>query len=97
MGGGRKLRYVGQARNRLWLEFATAAYNLIRMAKLDLAPAWAQCARRPPRRVRKRRDGPSNELSDSHRGRPALASPSQIWIRVFVTSGENVSRSIQST
>ena len=37
VGGGRKLRYVGQARNRSWLEFAAAAYNLVRMAKLDLA------------------------------------------------------------
>ncbi len=39
VGGGRKLRYVGQARNRLWLEFAAAAYNLVRMAKLEPAPA----------------------------------------------------------
>ncbi len=39
VGGGRKLRYVGPARNRLWLEFAAAAYNLVRMAKLELAPA----------------------------------------------------------
>ena len=39
VGGGRKLRYVGQARNRSWLEFAFAAYNLVRMARLELAPA----------------------------------------------------------
>ena len=39
VGGGRKLRYAGPARNRLWLEFAAAAYNLVRMAKLELAPA----------------------------------------------------------
>ena len=39
VGGGRKLRYVGRARNRSWLEFAAAAYNLVRMAKLELAPA----------------------------------------------------------
>ena len=39
VGGGRKLRYADSARNRLWLEFAAAAYNLVRMAKLDLAPA----------------------------------------------------------
>ena len=39
VGGGRKLRYVGRARNRSWLEFAVAAYNLVRMAKLELAPA----------------------------------------------------------
>ena len=39
VGGGRKLRYVGRARNRSWLKFAAAAYNLVRMAKLDLAPA----------------------------------------------------------
>ena len=39
VGGGRKLRCVGQARNRLWLEFAAAAYNLVRMAKREPAPA----------------------------------------------------------
>lgn len=39
VGGGRKLRYAGQARNRSWLELAAAAYNLVRMAKLEPAPA----------------------------------------------------------
>ena len=39
VGGGRKLRYVGQARNRSWMELAAAAYNLVRIAKLELAPA----------------------------------------------------------
>ena len=39
VGGGRKLRYAGPARNRLWLELAVAPYNLVRMAKLELAPA----------------------------------------------------------
>jgi IS5 family transposase len=34
VGGGRKLRYIGVARNQLWAEFTAAAYNLIRMAKL---------------------------------------------------------------
>jgi hypothetical protein len=33
-GGGRKLRYKGVDRNQLWAELTTAAYNLIRMAKL---------------------------------------------------------------
>ena len=27
VGGGRKLRYVGQARNRSWMELAAAAYS----------------------------------------------------------------------
>jgi transposase len=36
VGGGRKLRYRGVERNRLWLEFTAAAYNLLRMAKLAL-------------------------------------------------------------
>ena len=35
----RKLRYVGRERNRCWLELAAAACNLVRMAKLELAPA----------------------------------------------------------
>ena len=34
VGGGRKLRYRGVARNELWMEMALAAYNLVRMAKL---------------------------------------------------------------
>ena len=36
VGGGRKLRYRGVERNRLWWEFTAAAYNLLRMAKLAL-------------------------------------------------------------
>ncbi len=35
-GGGRKLRYKGVARNRLWWELTAAAYNLVRMARLAL-------------------------------------------------------------
>jgi transposase len=34
MGGGRKLRYIGVARNQLWAQFTANAYNLVRMAKL---------------------------------------------------------------
>ncbi len=36
VGGGRKLRYIGIARNRLWWELTAVAYNLLRMAKLAL-------------------------------------------------------------
>jgi len=40
IGGGRKLRYKGIERNRLWWELTSAAYNLLRIAKLALtAPA----------------------------------------------------------
>ena len=39
VGGGRKLRYKGVERNQLWAEFTTAAYNLVRMAKLGVAEA----------------------------------------------------------
>jgi len=38
VGGGRKLRYIGVERNQLWVEVTTAAYNLLRMAKLTQAP-----------------------------------------------------------
>ena len=38
VGGGRKLRFVGLERNRLWLELTAAAYNLVRMARLETAP-----------------------------------------------------------
>ncbi len=34
VGGGRKLRYRGMERNRLWWELTAAAYNLLRMAKI---------------------------------------------------------------
>jgi transposase len=34
IGGGRKLRYLGLARNQCWAELTTAAYNLVRMVKL---------------------------------------------------------------
>jgi transposase len=36
IGGGRKLRYRGIARNRLWWELTAAAYDLLRMARLAL-------------------------------------------------------------
>ncbi len=36
VGGGRKLRYRGIERNRLWWELTAVAYNLLRMAKLAL-------------------------------------------------------------
>ena len=39
VGGGRKVRYVGVARNQLWAELTAAAYNLVRMVKLSLASA----------------------------------------------------------
>ena len=39
VGGGRKLRYCGVARNGLWAEMALAAYNLVRMAKPTLPPS----------------------------------------------------------
>ena len=39
VGGGRKLRYCGVARNGLWPEMALAAYNLVRMAKLMPPPS----------------------------------------------------------
>ncbi|MEX2160379.1 MAG: IS5 family transposase [Anaerolineales bacterium] len=40
VGCGRKLRYIGVARNQLWIELTLAAYNLIRIAKLQaVAPA----------------------------------------------------------
>lgn len=39
VGGGRKLRYLGLARNQLWAELTMAAYNLVRLSKLIPAPA----------------------------------------------------------
>ena len=39
IGGGRKLRYIGQARNRAWFKITAAVYNLIRIAALDTRTA----------------------------------------------------------
>jgi transposase len=39
VGQGRKLRYIGQDRNRAWFKMTTAVYNLIRITALDAATA----------------------------------------------------------
>ena len=39
VGGGRKLRYCGVARNRFWMEMTIAGYNLVRLAKLTAVAA----------------------------------------------------------
>ena len=39
IAGGRKLRYIGQRRNRAWFKITAAVYNLIRITALDPAPA----------------------------------------------------------
>ena len=39
VGGGRKPRFVGRECNRGWLELPAAAYNLVRMARLETAAA----------------------------------------------------------
>ena len=38
VGGGRKLRYIGRQRNRAWLELTAAAYNLVRISRLEPVP-----------------------------------------------------------
>jgi len=35
VGGGRKLRYIGQRRNEMWMLLTLSAYNLVRMANLE--------------------------------------------------------------
>lgn len=39
VAGGRKLRFIGLGRNRLWLEVTAAAYNLLRIARLEMVAA----------------------------------------------------------
>ena len=39
VGSGRKLRYCGVDRNRVWMEMTIASYNLVRLAKLTGATA----------------------------------------------------------
>ena len=54
---------LGLERNRCWLELTAAAYNLVRMARLETAPAEAQCALRPARERSKatQRHGPESD------------------------------------
>src|ERR1700730_14491828 len=39
IAGGRKLRYIGKARNRAWFVMTGAVYNILRITALDPAPA----------------------------------------------------------
>jgi len=39
VGAGRKLRYIGNDRNRAWFKMTTAVYNIIRITALDTATA----------------------------------------------------------
>ena len=39
IGGGRKLRYKGKARNSAWFKMTVAVYNLIRITALDAGTA----------------------------------------------------------
>ena len=39
VGNGRKLRYIGTKRNQLWASFTAVAYNLTRMANIEVATA----------------------------------------------------------
>jgi len=41
VGGGRKLRFIGLARNQFWAEMVAAAYDLIRMVRLEGQPVPA--------------------------------------------------------
>ena len=41
VGAGRKLRFIGVARNQMWAELTVAAYNLVRLARLERRPAPA--------------------------------------------------------
>ncbi|PZR83490.1 MAG: IS5 family transposase [Candidatus Aeolococcus gillhamiae] len=36
VGGGRKLRYIGAKRNAMWLMFSATAFNLVRMANIEV-------------------------------------------------------------
>lgn len=39
VGAGGNLRHLGRARNKLWFELTSAAYNLTRLANLEAAAA----------------------------------------------------------
>lgn len=38
-GGGRKLRYVGCAKNQLWATLTAVMFNLVRMVNIEAQPA----------------------------------------------------------
>ena len=69
VGAGRKLRYIGQTRNRAWLKIEAATYNLIRILAHSTPPqrpeSWPPKASGSPR--------PANDLTRT--GQPAPASP----------------------
>ena len=63
VGGGRKRRFVGRERNRGWLELTTAAYNLVRMARLEgCRGVGAVCPPAPPGSPQKH-PGPAQEAT----------------------------------
>ena len=82
VGGDRKLRYKGVAKNGMWATCTATAYNLVRMAKLALVPAPASesqtpvClagqigADQPLRRLPRRVKSPSRPRQSSHFTRP---------------------------
>jgi len=39
VGAGRKLRYIGKAKNQLWATLTAVALNLVRMANIEAQPA----------------------------------------------------------
>jgi hypothetical protein len=39
IAGGRKLRYIGRQRNRVWFVMAGAIYNVLRISALEATPA----------------------------------------------------------
>ena len=82
VGGDRKLRYKGGAKNGMWATCTATAYNLVRMAKLALVPARAPesqtpvClagqigADQPLRRLPRRVKSPSRPRQSSHFTQP---------------------------
>ena len=38
-GGGRKLRYIGKAKNQLWATLTAVTFNLVRMTNLEAQAA----------------------------------------------------------
>jgi Transposase DDE domain len=52
IAGGRKLRYLGQARNRAWFKITAAVYNLIRITALHPSPARPPPGSRSPSQTR---------------------------------------------
>lgn len=78
IGGGRKLRYSGQQRNRAWFKIEATVYNLIRITALD-APPPVKTPREVDETAHRTNNStpsdPAGDLSQAHPLRARFSAP----------------------